>query len=115
MRKLFSALLLGAILFVSTGCSYSMLVDSNTPGIENEAKYDGFDQWFTALKNKIEDDKSYHKIDFYSKHDAKWFMTLLFKVWNKNITHEEFVKEGVAAYPENRDTFEYFVKALPKG
>jgi len=112
-KKLFVSLLFGMTLFLSTGCSYSMLVDSGTPGIENEAKYDGFDKWFTQVKDKIEDDKSYHKIDFDSKHDAEWFMTLLFKVWNKNITHEAFIKEGVAAYPENRDTFEYFIKELP--
>jgi len=113
-KRILSALMLGAILMLSTGCSYSMLVESGTPGIENEAKYDNFDTWFTKVKHKISDDKSYHKIDFDNNHDIEWFMTLLFKVWNHNITHEEFIKEGVAAYPENRDTFKYFLNQLPK-
>jgi len=114
MKKILSVLLLGATLFMSTGCSYSVLVDSKTPGIENEVKYDAFDKWFTAVKNKLSDDDNYHKIDFNDDHDIEWFMTLLFKAWEKNITHEAFIKEGVSAYPENKDTFEYFVNELPK-
>jgi len=114
MKKFIATLLLGSVLLFMSGCSYSMLVDSSTPGIQDEKRYDAFDTWFTAVKHKIEKDDNYKKIDFDNDHDIEWFMTLLFKVWNKNITHEEFLKEGIAAYPNNRSAFEYFLNELPK-
>ena len=109
-----STLLVGSMLLFS-GCSYSMLVADNTSGIEDKTKYDGFDKWFTNVKHKISGDKSYKKIDFRDDKDAniQWFMTQLFKVWNKNTSNETFLQEGLAKYPHNEEAFKYFLNELP--
>ncbi len=41
-------------------------------------------------------------------------MTLLFNVWNKNISHDEFMEKGLSKFPDNKSALDYWLNELPK-
>ena len=77
----------------------------------DEAK--AFNKWTISVIDDAKSDSSYKKIPLDSRADQRWFMETMFKVWNKEITQEEFIRLGLEKFPDNKESFEFVANRLP--
>jgi len=65
-----------------------------------------FEDKYTIVIKGIQNDSSYKKIPLVDS-DIVWFNTQAFLLWNKKISKDQFVNEGVSRFPKNKESFEY--------
>lgn len=103
-------------LIVSFICCVFLL--SACSGISDMAKNGDMDS-MAAFQSKLSSvakeaaaDPSYKEIPLNTTADKNWFTDLAYKYYKKDITGGEFVKQGVAKFPEYGDSFQYLANAL---
>jgi len=123
-RKLFAraALFGGMILF--TGCSLDTLSPStpsariaqdrthNTVSSSHAVEDTRFQQVMSALVQRIKTNPNYQKIGLKTPEEKQWFKNLLYKLWHRDITREQFIAEGVKRYPDKRYEFTFIADAM---
>ena len=64
------------------------------------------------VSSEIAQDPSYDRIPLETTDDQQWFTDLAYRYWNKQISRDQFVEQGVAKYPDNRRSFETLAAKL---
>ncbi len=101
-----------AILFITlsitNGISQNVKITKSKATVEakNPEVMKAFEAKYTAVLEGIKNDSSYKKVPLVNR-DVEWFNTQNFLLWNKKISKDQFIKEGVSRFPENRESFEY--------
>lgn len=124
MKYAISSTLL-TILFVTTGCTNSMDIPSpsghsndtqrHTPvpmndGIQtatNEEKLKSYQATMRTVASGIKADPNYERIVLDSPEKKEWFQDITYKLWDKQISDEEFMIQGLAKYPTHRYEFRF--------
>ncbi|MDY0402233.1 hypothetical protein [Sulfurovum sp.] len=63
-----------------------------------------------ALSTK--EDSRYQRIALETAENKAWFRSLTYRLWNREITKQAFVREGLKQYPERRYEFEFIAEGL---
>ena len=63
-----------------------------------------------ALSTK--EDPRYQRIALETAENKAWFRSLTYRLWNREITKQAFVQEGLEQYPEHRYEFEFIAEGL---
>ena len=84
-------------------------IDYAHPG---EAKEQRFLAVMRAIAKSTRNDRHYHRLALQTKAEKLWFKKLMYRLWNREITRLQFIKEGVAKYPEHRYEFAYIANAF---
>ena len=56
-------------------------------------------------------DPNYHRIALNTQEEKIWFRDLMYKLWDREITRQQFITEGVKRYPSHRYEFTYIANA----
>ncbi len=100
------AILLAAISL--TGCaSQNIEIQSDTANANNPELMQAFEVKYRAVIKEIQNDSSYKRIPLAGNKDLKWFNTMAFQLWDKQITKDQFVSEGLGRFPDYKKSFEY--------
>lgn len=91
----------------------SILFMDSTNGVEESDEAKAFNKWAISVIDDAKADSNYKRIPLDSRADQRWFMETMFKAWDKEITHEEFIKIGAEKFPDNRESFEFVANRLP--
>jgi len=62
----------------------------------------------------IKDDPNYERIVLDSPEKKEWFQDITYKLWDKQISDEEFMDEGLAKYPTHRYEFQFISNGFNK-
>ncbi len=65
-----------------------------------------FEDKYTIALTDIQNDSRYKKIPL-ANSDVVWFNTQAFLLWNKKLSKDQFIDEGVSRFPKNKESFEY--------
>ncbi|MDA3861928.1 MAG: hypothetical protein PF445_11960 [Melioribacteraceae bacterium] len=82
--------------------------------VEEPKEVTAFNNWAFSVIDDAKADSSYVRIPLDSKADQRWFMETMYKVWDKEITIEEFIKIGLEKFPNNKESFEFVADRLPR-
>ena len=102
-----------------SGCAsiQNMIVEDSlkgTKGSEDPKKVAAFEEKFHQVIDDVDNKKDYKKIPLDGEEDIKWFMQQSFKLWDKQISKEEYVKDGEGKFPGHNDTFTYLADEFTK-
>jgi len=111
MKRYTSALFISALLF--TGCSDltgprlpSGHYEKPTP--QKEAK---FHEAMIKVAQSTQGDPNYHRMALNTPEEKKWFKELMYRLWDRQITREQFIAEGVKKYPNHKYEFTFVANA----
>ncbi len=84
-----------------------------TAEAKNPEVLKAFEAKYTTVLEGIKNDSSYKRVPMENS-DVEWFNTQAFLLWNKKISKEKFIEEGVSRFPESRESFEYLADKFLK-
>jgi len=79
----------------------------------SEEAGEAFVAWVTDVTEDIKGDPDYKRIPLDTKDQIEWFESLMFMAWDKRITADQFVEEGLKKYPDYRESLEFVAARLP--
>jgi len=102
-----------------TGCTTmrNMVVENavkDTKGAQDPKKVEQFETKFSQVLDAIDNKKDYKKIPLDGTADGEWFIQQSFKLWDGQITKEQYITAGLAKFPEYRETFTYLADQFSK-
>jgi len=59
-----------------------------------------------------QNDPRYHRMSLDTPEKKEWFKTLMYRLWDRQITRDEFISQGVAKYPTHRYEFEFIANGF---
>lgn len=94
-----------------TGCSTTQAPQIKTtqpiyekPTPQKEAL---FNTALARVATKIPEDPNYKKLELDTPEKKSWFRDLSYRLWDRQITRNQFIQEGLEKYPSNRYEFEF--------
>ena len=64
-----------------------------------------------AVAKSTKLDPKYHKISLNTPQEKVWFKNLMYRLWDRQITRDEFIRQGVAKYPDHHYEFTFIADA----
>jgi hypothetical protein len=130
MIKPYTFILTTASLLLFTGCSNPMssaaprIVHKDTVHTDAAAtlepqpiqtsvssKEAKFHSAMIAVAKSTKTDPRYRKLGLQSHEEKIWFKDLMYKLWDRQITRQDFIRQGVQKYPDHRYEFTYIANA----
>lgn len=66
------------------------------------------------VKEIDENQPNYKHLPLKEKADFDWFYIETYAVWEKNVTKDQFIQNGLQRYPSYRESLEYLADQLTK-
>lgn len=80
-----------------------------TPSPEKEAL---FNKDMRKVALSTQNDPRYNRMALDTPQKKKWFKDLMYQLWDREISKEEFISRGVAKYPTHRYEFEFIANGF---
>lgn len=71
-----------------------------------------YQQTMRSVASGIKHDSNYQRITLDTTEKKEWFRMLTYRLWDRQITREQFMAEGLAKYPTHRYEFEFVIKGF---
>jgi hypothetical protein len=78
------------------------------------AEQEAFRNTRTKVASGIMHDSKYKKIAYKSSEDKLWFNDLMYRLWDRQITRDQFISEGIAKYPAYKYNFIFVANGFQK-
>ena len=116
-RQAYALLILaGAALF--TGCSTTPGMPSPATSSHYEKPTPAKEQKFHATMIKVAQstqmDPNYNRMRLETPAEKEWFKNLMYRLWDRQITRNQFIAEGTAKYPNHKYEFRYIANAYQR-
>ncbi len=76
------------------------------------AKLEVYQKTMRRVASGIKDDPNYHKIALDTAEKKAWFRELTYKLWDRQITRDQFVSKGLKKYPTHKYEFDFIVRGF---
>jgi hypothetical protein len=70
-----------------------------------------FHKAMIAVAKSTKQDRHYHRIALNTTEEKRWFKDLMYRLWDRQITRKEFIRQGTARYPGHKYEFTYIANA----
>jgi len=64
------------------------------------------------IASGIKDDPNYQRIALDTPEKKAWFKSLTYRLWDRQITRQQFIKEGLRKYPDHGYEFNFIVRGF---
>ena len=64
------------------------------------------------IASGIKDDPYYSKITLDTPEKKAWFKNLTYRLWDRQITSDQFIAEGLLKYPTHRYEFQFIINGF---
>jgi len=71
-----------------------------------------FNKEMRRVALSTQNDPRYHRMSLDTPEKKEWFKTLMYRLWDRQITRDEFIAQGVAKYPTHRYEFEFIANGF---
>ena len=79
-----------------------------------EAKLEKFHPVMTQVALSTKKDPKYKKMALTTQEEKEWFHDLMYRLWDRQITKNQFIAEGVAKYPTHRYEFAFVANGFQR-
>lgn len=87
------------------------IIKYEKPTPEKSAK---FKEIMREVALSTKEDKKYRKIALNTPEKKEWFKTLMYRLWDRQITKSTFISEGLEKYPTRRYEFTFVANGFQK-
>ena len=105
---------------VFTGCT-SPMDTVQAPQIKQQtytkptaAKKAKFHNTMVKVALSTRDDAKYNKMTLDTPEKKSWFKDLMYRLWDRQITRNQFISEGLIQYPIHRYEFSYVANGFQR-
>jgi hypothetical protein len=71
-----------------------------------------YQQTMRSVASGIKHDTKYQRITLDTPEKKEWFKTLTYRLWDRQITRQQFMAEGLAQYPTHSYEFEFVINGF---
>jgi len=71
-----------------------------------------YQQTMRSVASGIKHDSNYRRITLDTAEKKEWFRMLTYRLWDRQITRNQFMAEGLAQYPTHRYEFEFVINGF---
>ena len=75
-------------------------------------KKEAYEKTMRNIAAGIKDDPNYQRLSLNTPEKKEWFKQLTFRLWDRQITRQQFIAEGLKRYPNNGYEFNFIVKGF---
>lgn len=100
-----------------TGCTDSM--NSLTPSTSattyqkpTPQKEERFNKTMKEVALSTRDNPKYNRMALETPAEKEWFKTLMYRLWDRQITRNQFISEGLAKYPTHQYEFAFIANGF---
>jgi len=68
-----------------------------------------YQQTMRSVASGIKHDTNYQRIALDTPEKKEWFKTLTYRLWDRQITRDQFMAEGLSKYPSRRYEFQFVI------
>jgi hypothetical protein len=79
-----------------------------------ETKLDHYANTMQKVASEIKNDTEYRRIALDTPQKKEWFKTLTYRLWDRQITRQQFLSQGLAKYPSHQHEFEFIIDGFAK-
>jgi len=103
-----------------TGCTNSMNLLSeptNTTTAQHyvqpaPARSEAYQNIMRKVASGIKDDLNYHRIALDTPEKKAWFKSLTYRLWDRQMTRQQFMTEGLAKFPTHQYEFNFIINGF---
>ena len=77
-------------------------------------KVAAFNKTMSKVAMSTNDDPRYRKLALDTPQKKAWFKSLMYRLWDRQITREQFIREGLKQYPDRAYEFNYIANGFQK-
>ena len=121
MRKRLLAFLIAGLSFTACTNSVTLPKPSGTSGASGAStahyqkptpeKDARFHETMKKVALSTKDNPKYHRMALDTPEKKTWFKSLMYRLWDRQITRQEFIRQGTARYPGHKYEFTYIANA----
>lgn len=74
--------------------------------VSDEEKHAQYKESMKKIGTEIKKDASYKKLDLSTPELKEWFSDITYRLWDYQMTQEQFIAAGLAKFPDRRYEFE---------
>jgi hypothetical protein len=60
----------------------------------------------------IKDDPNYNRIALDTDEKRAWFRSITYQLWDRQMTKQQFMAEGLSKYPAHKYEFEFVIRGF---
>lgn len=107
-------LTLALFAYFMTGCNKMQGVTPQKPlfQVAQVKKQEAYNLTMKKVGRSTLMDPRYQRIALDTAENKIWFKTLTYRLWDREITKEAFIEEGLRRYPDHRYEFEFIAEGL---
>ncbi len=68
-----------------------------------------YQQTMRSVASGIKHDTNYQRIALDTPEKKEWFKTLTYRLWDRQITRDQFMAEGLSKYPSRKYEFQFVI------
>ena len=113
-----------------SGCTSSMdyLIEPNEPAKSSQPiqttstqydyeeptpeKKEAYEKKMREIASGIKDDPNYQRFALDTPEKKEWFKKLTYRLWDRQITRQQFITEGLKRYPDHGYEFNFIVRGF---
>jgi len=73
-----------------------------------------FKKTMTEVAFSTQDDSRYKRMTLDTPEKKKWFKDLMFRLWDRQITRKQFMREGLKKYPTHAYEFNFVINGFQR-
>jgi len=75
-------------------------------------KKEAYENTMRKVASGIKDDPNYQRIALDTPEKRAWFKSITYQLWDRQITKEQFMSEGLSQYPGHRYEFQFVINGF---
>lgn len=105
---------LSSVIPSSSTSSSTPTYTSSVKSYENASpeKTEAFNATMKKVAAGIQNDPKYDRISLDTTEKKAWFKDLTFRLWDRQITKDQFMAEGLRRYPTHRYEFQFIINGF---
>lgn len=116
----YTLLLLSIFLLGFTACTPASKYLASTPSATKTIHYEKpterkislYKRTMRSVASGIKNDTNYQRIALDTPEKKEWFKSLTYRLWDRQITRQQFMAEGLAKYPNRRYEFQFIIRGF---
>ena len=107
--KYYSLIAIALTLTFIVGCSNSVISKNTSVHYEQPTakEHIAFKKIMKAVAISTQDDDKYNKMTLDTPRKKAWFKSLMYLLWDRQITRSQFIAKGLSQYPAHKYEFTF--------
>lgn len=83
--------------------------DYEEPSVE---KQEAYGNTMRKIASGIKDDTNYQRLELDTAEKKEWFKKLTYRLWDRQITRQQFIAEGLRRYPDHGYELNFMIRGF---